>query len=129
MNSSSPGADAVEEDDISRLIEGRRLVLRGLAKRGDELRMGCLPAAMDEVGECRERRVYEPSSEDRSREDRERLGPGWKESESARDPTGAASAGSGSWKRTVRLGLVIDVDEDLIEVWPEERMEAWSVLA
>lgn len=37
-------------------------------------------------------------------------------------------AGSGSWKRTVRLGLVVDVEVDVMDVWLEERMEAWSAL-
>lgn len=65
--------------------------------------------------------MYEPSSEDKSRDERERLGPRW----TAR---GSAGAGSGSWKRTVRLGLVVDVDVDVMDVWLEERMEAWSAL-
>ena len=38
-------------------------------------------------------------------------------------------AGSGSWKRTVRLGLVVDVEVDVMDAWLEERMEAWSALA
>jgi hypothetical protein len=85
--------------------------------------MGCLPAAIEEAAEedCREWRVYEPSSEDKSREERERLGPRW----TAR---GSVGAGSGSWKRTVRLGLVVDVEVDVMDVWLEERMEAWSAL-
>lgn len=63
--------------------------------------------------------MYEASSEDRSREDSDRLGPRW-------TGRGSTGAGSGSWKRTVRLGLVVDVDVDRMEVWLEERMEAWS---
>jgi hypothetical protein len=110
-------------------MEGR-LVLRGLLKRGEELRMGCLPAAIDEAADedCLEWRVYEPSSEDRSSEESDRLGPVGKERESARDSMGS---GTGSWKRTVRLGfLVFDVDVhvDVKDVWPVEWMEDWSVL-
>lgn len=127
VNSSSPGADAVEATECSRRMVGRAR-LKGLLKRGDELRAGCLPAAIDEAADedCRDRewRVYEPSSEERSREDSERFGPGWKESDWARDSVG----GSGSWKRTVRLGLpVVVVEEDMMDVRPEERMEDWSV--
>lgn len=119
-NSSSAGADAVEDADSPRLSEGR--MLRGLLKRD------CLPLAMDGAGdeECCERRVYEASSEERSREESERLGPGWKDTASARASTGS---GSGSWKRTVRLGFFVDVVVDVKDVWPEERMEDWSVLA
>jgi len=98
-------------------------MLRGLLKRGEDVRMGCLPAAIEEAAEddCRERRVYEASSEDRSSEESERLGPEWKLTDSASVSTGA---GTGSWKRTVRLGLVVDVDVDVKDVWPEDRMEA-----
>ena len=63
--------------------------------------------------------MYEASSEDRSREESERLGARW-------TGRGSTGAGSGSWKRTVRLGLVVDVDVERMEVWLEERMEAWS---
>lgn len=54
-NSSSPGAEEVDVTDASRRIEGR-LMLRGLLKRGDEPRAGCLPAAIEEAAEegCRE---------------------------------------------------------------------------
>jgi hypothetical protein len=38
-------------------------------------------------------------------------------------------AGSGSWKRTLRLGLVVNVEVDLMDERPLERMEDWSVLA
>jgi hypothetical protein len=114
VNSSSPGAEAVDATDWSRRIEGR-LVLRGLLKRGEEARMGCLLAAIEEAAEevCRGRRVYEASSEERSRDERERLGPEGKERVSARVSTGA---GTGSWKRTVRLGLVVVVEVDVKEV-------------
>jgi len=102
-------------------------VLRGLLKRGEEARMGCLPAAIDDAADedCRGRRVYEASSEERSRDESDKLGPEGKERLSARVSTGA---GTGSWKRTVRLGLVVDVEVDVKDVWPEERMEAWSAL-
>jgi hypothetical protein len=63
--------------------------------------------------------VYEASSEDRSREDSERLGARW-------TGRGSTGAGSGSWKRTVRLGLVVDVDVERMEVWLADRMETWS---
>lgn len=80
VNSSSPGADAVEVTDVSRRMDGRAR-LKGLLKRGDELRAGCLPVAIEEAADedCRDRewRVYEPlSSEERSREESERFGPG-----------------------------------------------------
>jgi hypothetical protein len=65
--------------------------------------------------------VYEPSSEEKSREESDRLGARW-------TGRGSTGAGSGSWKRTVRFGLVVDVEVDLMDVWLEERMEAWSVL-
>lgn len=65
--------------------------------------------------------MYEPSSEDESSEESEVLGPRC-------TGRGSTGAGSGSWKRTDRLGLVFDVDADLMDVWLEERMEAWSVL-
>jgi hypothetical protein len=120
VNSSSPGAEAVEDTDTSRLREGRPM-LKGLLKRGEELRAGSLPAAMEddeEEDECekRGRRVlYEPSSEEESRDERERF-------ESA-----SAGAGTGSWKRTVRLGL--GVEEDAMEERPPvEWIEDWSAL-
>ena len=65
------------------------------------------------------------SSEERSRLESERFGLGWKETESAREEMGS---GTGSWKRTVRLGLLA-VEVDLIDVWLEERMEERSVAA
>ena len=59
--------------------------------------------------------MYEPSSEEESRDERERF-------ESA-----SAGAGTGSWKRTVRLGL--GVDEDAMEERPPvEWIEDWSAL-
>ena len=56
VNSSSPGAEAVDETEASRGIGGRAPMVRGLLKRGEEPRMGCLPAAMEEAAEeeCRE---------------------------------------------------------------------------
>jgi hypothetical protein len=118
VNSSSPGAEAVDATDTSRLSEGR-FVLRGLLKRGEELRaLGRLPAAKDEDEddeECvkRGRRVlYEDSSEEESRDESERFGPEWKE-------IASSGSGTGSWKRTVRLGLGVEVD--VMEVWAEER--------
>lgn len=58
VNSSSPGAEAVDDTDASRRIGGRPM-LRGLLKRGEEPRMGCLPAAIEDAAEeeCREWRV------------------------------------------------------------------------
>ena len=55
VNSSSPGAEAVDETEASRRIGGRPM-LRGLLKRGEEPRMCCLPAAIEEAAEedCRE---------------------------------------------------------------------------
>lgn len=86
----------------------------------------------EEEWECekRGRRVwYEGSSEDEeSRDESEWFGPGWNE-------IASAGAGTGSWNRTVRLGLGVEEDEDVqMEVWAEERplvewMEDWSVLA
>jgi hypothetical protein len=117
VNSSSPGAEAVDVTDTSRLSEGRP-TLRGLLKRGEELRVGNLPAPRDEEDEedeCekRGRRVlYEDSSEEESRDESERVGPEAKE-------IASTGAGTGSWKRTVRLGL--GVEEDVMEVWAEER--------
>jgi hypothetical protein len=117
VNSSSPGAEAVDVTDTSRLSEGRP-TLRGLLKRGEELRVGNLPAPRDEEDEedeCekRGRRVlYEDSSEEESRDESERFGPEAKE-------IASTGAGTGSWKRTVRLGL--GVEEDVMEVWAEER--------
>jgi hypothetical protein len=117
VNSSSPGAEAVDVTDTSRLSEGRP-TLRGLLKRGEELRVGNLPAPRDEEDEedeCekRGRRVlYEDSSEKESRDESERFGPEAKE-------IASTGAGTGSWKRTVRLGL--GVEEDVMEVWAEER--------
>ena len=56
VNSSSPGAEAVDDTEASRRTGGRAPMLKGLLKRGDEPRMGCLPAAMEEAAEeeCRE---------------------------------------------------------------------------
>jgi hypothetical protein len=63
--------------------------------------------------EKRGRRVlYDDSSEEESRDESERFGPVWKEMAST-------GAGTGSWKRTVRLGL--DVEEDLMDVRVEEQ--------
>jgi len=125
VNSSSPGAEAVDATETSRLSEGRAM-LRGLLKRGEELRAGILPAAMEEdedEEECekRGRRVlYGASSEDESREESERFGPEWKE-------IASTGAGTGSWNRTVRLGL--GVEEDVMEERPPvEWMEDWSAL-
>lgn len=138
-NSSSPGAEAVEDTDTSRRSDGRppRFV-RGLLKRGEELRAGSLPAAMEEAAEeeydeeaeweKRGRRLlvwlYWLSSEEESRDDSERFGPGEKE-------IASAGAGTGSWKRTVRFGLgFVEVEVDVwIEERPVEWMEDWSVLA
>lgn len=55
LNSSSPGAEAVDDTEASRLIGGRPME-RGLLKRGERPRMGCLPAAIEEAAEedCRE---------------------------------------------------------------------------
>ena len=109
-------------------------MLRGLLKRGEALRAGSLPAAMeeeDEEEECekRGRRVlYEASSEEEeSRDESELLGPVWKE-------IASAGAGTGSWKRTVRLGLGVEEEDVRMEVWAEERppvewIEELSVLA
>lgn len=125
VNSSSPGAEAVDATDTSRLSEGRPM-LRGLLKRGEELRAGILPAAMeeeDEEEECekRGRRAwYGASSEEESRDESERFGPEWKE-------IASTGAGTGSWKRTVRLGL--GVEEDVMEERPPvEWIEDWSAL-
>lgn len=80
---------------------------RGLAKAGDELRTGRLPLLMEEATDedCREWRLYEEESSERSREDRERLGLGWRSMDGASESTG-----SGSWNRTVRLGLPVEPD-------------------
>jgi hypothetical protein len=116
VNSSSPGAEAVEATEASRLIGGRT-VLKG-------------PANAEDDGRRRGRRVYEEeaSEEKESREESERFGPEGKERVSARLETGV---GSGSWKRTVRLGFdlagVDCVGGLLREVWSEERMDDWSV--
>jgi hypothetical protein len=99
----------------------------GLLKRGEELRAGSLPAAMEEEedeDECekrgRRRLLYGASSEEESRDESERFGPEWKE-------IASAGAGTGSWKRTVRLGL--GVEEDVMEERPPvEWMEDWSAL-
>jgi len=56
--------------------------------------------------------LYEDSSEEESIDESERLGPEWKE-------IASAGSGTGSWKRTVRLGLGVEVD--VMEVWAEER--------
>lgn len=104
VNSSSPGAEAVEVTEGSLRICGRTM-LSGLAKRGEELRTRCFSAAIEEEADevWRERRLDEVEEEsERSRELRERLGPGWKSMSAARDDTGV-----GSWKRTVRLGLLL----------------------
>jgi hypothetical protein len=117
VNSSSPGAEDVDVVDMSRLSCGRPK-LRGLLKRGEELRAGSLPAAMEEEVEEDEREkrgrrvLYDDSSEEESRDESERFGPVWKEMAST-------GAGTGSWKRTVRLGL--DVEEDLMDVRVEEQ--------
>jgi hypothetical protein len=126
VNSSSPGAEAVDETETSRLNDGRAMV-SGLLKRGEELRAGSLPAAMEEEedeDECekrgRRRLLYGASSEEESRDESERFGPEWKE-------IASAGAGTGSWKRTVRLGL--GVEEDVMEERPPvEWMEDWSAL-
>jgi hypothetical protein len=86
-----------------------------------------LPAAMEEEedeDECekrgRRRLLYGASSEEESRDESERFGPEWKE-------IASAGAGTGSWKRTVRLGL--GVEEDVMEERPPvEWMEDWSAL-
>lgn len=131
VNSSSPGAEAVDDTDWSRISAGRPM-FSGLLKRGEALRTGSLPAAMEEEeDECekRGRRVlYEASSEEEeSRDESELFGPEWKE-------IASAGAGTGSWKRTVRLGFGVEEEDVRMDVWAEERppvewIEDWSVLA
>lgn len=106
VNSSSPGAEAVELAESPR-VRGGLSEPRGLAKAGDELRTGRLPLLMEEATDedCREWRLYEEESSERSREDRERLGLGWRSMDGASESTG-----SGSWNRTVRLGLPVEPD-------------------
>lgn len=123
VNSSSPGAEAVEVTEGSRRICGRT-ALSGLEKRGEELRApGWFPSGT--ARDCRERRTEDVDDDEseRSRELRERFGPGWKSTSEASESTGV-----GSWKRTVRFGLLLLVVEGARDCWSAERMEDWSVL-
>lgn len=58
VNSSSPGAEAVELAELPR-VRGGLSEPRGLAKAGDELRTGRLPLLMEEATDedCREWRL------------------------------------------------------------------------